>query len=67
MATNELTADQLAAAAVKPASVSVDGRSASAHPLRDLVEMDKHLARKGASKSRRLGLRFLKINPPAPR
>lgn len=64
---DQLTAAELKNLATAPASASVDGRAASAHNLRDVLEVEKYNARKAASNSRRLGIRFLKINPPAPR
>jgi hypothetical protein len=47
---DELTSEQIAAAAANPASVTApDGRSAASHPLSDLIETDRYLAQKNAS------------------
>lgn len=40
----ELTADDIATAATKPQSASVDGQSASAHPLNQQIEASQYQA-----------------------
>jgi len=37
--------------ASQPASMSVDGRSATQHKLTDLIEAEKHVARKAAARN----------------
>jgi hypothetical protein len=56
--------DTIETAAEDPESVSVDGQAVSSRPLPDLIEADKHLARKAAGTSRALPIRFGKIRPP---
>ncbi len=51
-------------AAAGPAKVSVDGTTAEARPLPELIEADKYLAAKRARKSRRFPTRMAKTRPP---
>jgi hypothetical protein len=51
-------------AAADPLKVSLDGFSAEGHSLPDLIEADKHLARKSAAASTRLPFMVAKIRPP---
>lgn len=44
-----------------PASVSIDGQTVSQHNLKDLIEADKYLESKKASRSNRLGIRIFKM------
>ena len=60
-------AESLDSATQKPASVSVDGRTVTHHPLPDQIELDRYLAEKAAGtagNSARYGLRFCRIKPP---
>lgn len=58
----------LATNATKPASASVDGRSASQHNLKDQIAAAKYLAEKDAldqaSGNKALGFRLYKFKPP---
>jgi len=51
-------------AAAGPASASVDGRSAAQHKLADLIEADRHLARRAAAGNPLAKLIPFKIKPP---
>jgi hypothetical protein len=51
-------------AAAEPASASADGQSATAQPLRDLIDADKYLATKAAARAQKPGIRFAKFIPP---
>lgn len=44
-----------------PASVSVDGQSVSQHNLKDVIEADRYLASKAASRSGKPGIRLFKF------
>lgn len=59
-------ADQLAAEALKPASVSNDGVTVSRRSLAELIEYEKHLAGKTAAANMTATVRgmFSKIVPP---
>lgn len=60
---NQAATEQLETAMSKPKQVTVDGVTAQAHSLPDLIAMDKHLANKRAAKKG--GMRIQKIIPPA--
>jgi len=47
-----------------PASAEVDGQKVTQHSLKDQIEADKYLAAKEAAKSKKLGIRLVKIIPP---
>lgn len=49
---DEITPEQIADAAVKPSSVTVDGVTVTARPIADVLEAAKHLAGKKATKNR---------------
>jgi len=51
-------------AAAGPAKASVDGRSAEQHKLTDLIEADRHLARRNAAANPLAKLIPFKIKPP---
>lgn len=51
-------------AAETPAQAIIDGQSATARPLKDLIEADQYLAGKTAATSPSRGLRFSKFVPP---
>jgi len=51
-------------AAENPASVSAEIGSATQHNLKDLIEADKHLARKAAARGKSLGIRLARLTPP---
>ena len=52
-------------AAQKPSSATVDGRSATAQPLRDMIDADRYVeGKRAARKSSGWGIRFAKIVPP---
>jgi hypothetical protein len=59
-------ADQLAAEALKPASVSNDGVTVSRRSLTELIEYEKHLAGKTAAANMAATVKgmFSKIVPP---
>lgn len=58
-------ADLTDAAAAGPLSASVDGRSATSHPIRDLIELEKHRANNNLSGSgTKPAVRFFKTKPP---
>jgi hypothetical protein len=46
-------------------SVTIDGQTVSAVPVKDLIEADRHLAAKAAMAKGRRGFRLSKIVPPA--
>jgi hypothetical protein len=50
--------------AQSPRSSTVDGVSVSEQSIQDVIAADKHLARKDASKSRSMGVRFGRFVPP---
>jgi hypothetical protein len=50
--------------AAGPASMNVDGNSATQHPLPDQIAADKYLAAKRSQASPGLGLRFVKVIAP---
>lgn len=56
-----LTPEEIAAAAKNPASVSVDGTSASRASSSELIEADRHRAANRALRSPMRGLVFAKI------
>ncbi len=56
--------DTIATAAARPARVKVQDIEVESRGLSDLVEADKHLARKAAARSPTAGLRFTKIVHP---
>lgn len=55
--------DVIRDAAEKPASASVDGRSAQARSIGELIEADKYLAEKAAAGKRTLPIRYGKFTP----
>ncbi|MFA4987513.1 MAG: hypothetical protein WC712_13100 [Candidatus Brocadiia bacterium] len=56
--------DRIEERAAEPASVEIDGQKVTQHSLKDQIEADKYLAAKEAAKSRKLGVRLVKIIPP---
>jgi hypothetical protein len=56
--------ETIASEAVAPLSSSGDNHSATGRPITDLIEADKYLASKAASRSKRRGLLFTKLLPP---
>lgn len=50
--------------AAGPQSAALDGQSATAHNLRDQIELDKYLASKAAARAKKPGFRFSKFTPP---
>lgn len=56
--------DAITEAAADPQRVSVDGVSADARPLKDLIEADKYLKQQAATKKGRRGFRISKMIPP---
>ena len=46
-----------------PAKASGDSGSVEQHPLGDQIAADKYLASKNASKSKGLGIKFVKLSP----
>lgn len=55
--------DEIEAAAQGPKSHSVDGESAVARDIDDLIKADRYLAAKAAAGNPMRGLRFAKIVP----
>jgi len=51
-------------AAQAPKRAKGDQGEMEQHNLKDLVEADRYLAAKRAAAARRLGVRFLKLQPP---
>jgi len=56
--------DKIEERAEEPASVEIDGQKVTQHSLKDQIEADKYLAAKETAKSKRLGIRLVKIVPP---
>ncbi|MFI4874633.1 MAG: hypothetical protein ACIALR_04820 [Blastopirellula sp. JB062] len=63
MAEEDLS-DTIKQAAADPQRVTVDGISADARSIKDLIEADRYLASKKAAKGRRRGLVISKLRPP---
>ncbi len=63
MADEDLSAE-IREAATGVARMTVDGQSAEAVPVKDVIEADRYLAARNAAKKRRCGLRFMKLVPP---
>ena len=55
--------DEIEEAAQGPKSHTVDGESATARDIKDLIEADKYLAAKAAASKKGGGLRFSKFVP----
>lgn len=53
--------DTIREAAATPQSATVDGNSATARPLKDLIDADKHLAHKASGGAR--AIRLARIKP----
>ncbi len=60
----EILSETIATVATEPAKVSGDAGSAEQHKLTDLIAADKYVRAKAASRSPRVGLRFVKLIPP---
>jgi hypothetical protein len=58
--------DQIEQAASDPQSAAVDGQSATARPMGDLIAADQYLAAKAGMARRRRGVRFTKILASGP-
>jgi len=56
--------DRIGKCAEEPASVEMDGQKVTQHRLKDQIEADKYLAAKETAKSKKLGVRLVKIVPP---
>ena len=56
----------IASQAVQPASASADGVSVTNRSIDDLIKADRYAKGEQARRSKTLGLRFTKINPPGP-
>lgn len=56
---------RIAETAAGPAAASGQVGSVTQHNLKDLIEADKHLSAKKASRKRKRGLIFSKIVPPS--
>ncbi len=56
--------ETIESASQNPAAASGDSGSVTAHNLKDLIEADKYLAAKAASKVAGFGVRFTKLKPP---
>lgn len=61
--TEDLT-EQILKDASRPQSVSTPGLTVTRHNLRDLIEMDKHLTRKRAARSKLGGIKMVRSCPP---
>jgi hypothetical protein len=55
--------DEIQQAAAAPAKVTVDGVTIEQHDLPDMVEADKHLARRAAARSPALPIRVGRFRP----
>jgi hypothetical protein len=55
---------QIRDAAAGPAEVTIDGQTVRQQPLADQIAADRYLASKDAAKSKRLGIRLIKLSPP---
>lgn len=57
-----LKMDQVLQQAVNnPLSATIDGQSISQHNLKDLIEFDKYMESKKASRGKKLGIRLFKV------
>ena len=58
--------DTIEDAASDPQSATIDGRSVTSRPIKDLIDADRYLAEKVATQSTttRLGVRFFNTSPP---
>lgn len=57
-----LNMDQVLKQAVNnPLSANVDGQSISQHNLKDLIEFDRYMESKKASRGKKLGIRLFKV------
>lgn len=59
--TPKTTEDIIRNALEDPASASFDGNSVSQHNLKDMIETDRYLASKKASRGRKVGVRLFKF------
>lgn len=59
--------NQIETIAGQPKSVTVDGNSATQHPLKDLIAADEYLDKKAGATKSNLGIRFTRFNPPGVR
>jgi len=58
-------AETIEEAAASPAAATVDGNSATARPIADLIDADRYLASKQAVRQNpRLGMRITRAVPP---
>lgn len=57
---------QIEDAADTPQSATIDGRAATARPIKDLIEADRYLQERTAAQNSntRLGIRFFNTSPP---
>lgn len=60
----EVAAEALAGAVAGPRRVRGDAGEVEQHNLKDLIEVQKHLASKCAAKSPRRGILFTRLKPP---
>jgi hypothetical protein len=56
--------DQIQNAAETPQSATVDGRSATARPIGEMIAADRYLREIAASTSSGLGIRMVRTRPP---
>ena len=56
--------DDIETSAAGPKKVATDGVSTEEHALKDLIEADRYLAAKAASRSNGRGLHLTKLNAP---
>ena len=57
-----LNMDQVLKQAVNnPLSANVDGQSISQHNLKDLIEFDRYMESKKASKGKKIGIRLFRV------
>jgi len=61
-----LTPEEIAAAAAKPSSVSVDGTSATRASTQELIEADRHKAANANTSSPWRGMMFSKVKNGPP-
>lgn len=57
-------ANEVDAAIANPKKATADGVSVESHTLPELIEAEKHIARKSAASQPARGMRFTKLVPP---
>ena len=66
MPTDDTTyTDEIASVAVSPAEVNIDGQQVKQQDISDLIEADKYLSAKAATRRTGLGIKFVNLKPPS--